>query len=96
MQPSNRAHGEADHLLTAQQTYGLVTHRRQPAADLIGEALAELQRPLPHGLMADHDAARGEQFVHHAQAEREAEVQPYGVADDLGREPVASVAGAGG
>jgi hypothetical protein len=31
---------------------------RQPTADLIGEVLAELVRPLSHGLMADDDAAR--------------------------------------
>jgi len=45
-----------------------VPRARQPAADLVGEVLAELQRPLPHGLMADDDAARGQQLIHHAQA----------------------------
>src|SRR5689334_17551448 len=34
-----------------------VARTGQPAADLVGEALAELARPLPHGLMAHEDAA---------------------------------------
>ena len=67
-----------------------------PSAELIGEALAKLQRPLAHGLVTDHDAARGQKLIHHAQVEREAEVQLNGMADDLGREAVAGVAGAGG
>ena len=44
----------------------LVSGGRQPAPDLVGEALPELQRPLTHGLVADKDAARGQQLVHHA------------------------------
>ena len=73
----------------------LVAGLRQPAPDLVGERLAELEAPLPHGLVADRDAAGGEDLVHMAQAQREAEVEPDGVADDLGREPVAGVAGRG-
>jgi hypothetical protein len=45
--------------------------------------------------MADDDAARYQQLVHHAQAEWEAEVQPHGVADDLSWESVAGVVRAG-
>jgi|SRR6516164_4355872 hypothetical protein len=59
------------------------------ATDLIGEPLADLARPLPHGFMADDDAPRG-------QPEREAEVEPDGMADDLGRELIPGVAGASG
>ena len=73
-----------------------ISRARQPAADLVGERLAELQRPLLYRLVADHDAARGQQFVHHAQAQGKAEVEPDGVADDLGREPVAGIAGTSG
>ncbi len=47
--------------------------------------VGQLQRPLAHGFLADDDAARGQQFVHHAQAERKAEIEPDGVADDLSR-----------
>lgn len=52
----------------------LVAGREQPAADLIGKRLAEHQRLLASvnslrgSTMADCDAARGQQFVHHAQA----------------------------
>jgi len=41
------------------------------AADPVGKALAELQRPLPHGLMADEDAPGGRHLLNHPQAERE-------------------------
>ena len=73
----------------------LVAGRRQPAPDLVGEALAELARPLADGFMADGDAARSQQLVHHPQAERELELEPDGVADDLSRKTVAGVAPAG-
>src|SRR6516165_10156796 len=70
--------------------------RGKAATDLIGEPLAELARPLPHGFVADNDAARGQQLLHHAQPEREAEVQPDGMADDFGWEAIAGVAGTSG
>src|SRR4051794_11654677 len=57
----------------------------QPTPDLVGDALAELQPPLPYGFVADRDAARGEDLVHMAQAQGEAEVEPDRIADDLGR-----------
>src|ERR687885_295048 len=63
----------------------------QPPPDPVGELLAELERPLPDGLVADHDAAGGQHLLDHAQAEREAEVQPDDVADDLDREPMAGI-----
>src|SRR5215217_4690273 len=62
----------------------------QPAADLIGECLAELQSPLAHCLMADRNATRPEDLVHMPQAQGEAEIEPDRVADDLGREAVAA------
>ena len=49
----------------------LVTGCRKTAADLVGKALTELQRPLPHRLMADQDAAGGEHLLDHPEAERE-------------------------
>src|SRR4051812_11404748 len=73
----------------------LVARARQPTADLISERLAEFQRPLSHALVADDDAARGQHFLDHAQAEREAEIKPNRVTDDLGRKPVAGAAGGG-
>src|SRR5215213_9327795 len=74
----------------------LVARRRQPPPDPVGKVLAELARPLPHGLVTDDDAACGQHLLDHAQAEREAKVEPNRMADDLGRKAVASIAGANG
>jgi hypothetical protein len=38
--------------------------------------------------MADDNAAGRHQLLHHAKTEREAEIQPHGMADDLGGEPM--------
>ena len=46
--------------------------------------------------MAHDDAAGGQHLLDHAQAEREAEVEPDRVADDLGRKAVAGVRQLGG
>ena len=70
----------------------VVASSRQPAADLIGERLAEL----PNRLVAHFDAPRRQQLIDVAQAQGEAEIEPDGMADDLGREPVAGVVGEGG
>jgi hypothetical protein len=61
-------------------------------ADLLGEALAELQRPLPDRLVADRDASGGEHLLDHAQAERKPKVQPDGIAYHLSRKAVAGIA----
>ena len=59
----------------------------QPAPDLVRERLAELERPLARvdplrgSTVADEDTARGQQLVHHMQAERGAKVEPDGVAE---------------
>src|SRR4051794_14453315 len=74
----------------------LVARTGQPAPDLVGEALAELARPLAHGLMAHVNAAGRQHLLHHAQAQRKAEVEPHGVADDLAWKAVAGVGGLGG
>src|SRR5215472_14133178 len=71
----------------------LVARPRQAATDLVGEWLAKFARPLPHGFVADNDAARGQQLLHHAKTEREAEIQPHGMPDDFGWEPIPGVAG---
>ncbi len=46
----------------------LAPSRGQPAPDLVRKTLAELQPLLPHGFVADGDAACGQQLIHHAQA----------------------------
>ena len=73
-----------------------VANPRKATTDLIGELLVEFAGPLPHGFMADDDVAGGEQFLHHAETKWEAEIQPHGMADNLGREPISGVAGASG
>ena len=72
-----------------------IAHAGQPAADLVGEALAKPTPSLAHGLVAHVDAARGQKFIHHAKAQRKTEVEPHGVADDLTWKAVAGVGGLG-
>src|SRR4051812_26318062 len=72
-------------------TPSFVSGRRLTPPDSIGECLAELERPLPYGLMADNDAASRQHLFDCAQAEREAKVEPDRVADDLGREAVSGI-----
>src|SRR5215213_109842 len=67
----------------------------QPAADLIGDALAELQAPLPYCLIADQNATSSKDLIHMPQAQRKPKIEPNGMADDLSREAVAGVAGDG-
>src|SRR5882672_7559240 len=66
-----------------------VANPRKATTDLIGELLAEFARPLPHGFVADDDAAGSEQLLHHAETKREAEIKPCGMADNLGRNRMA-------
>src|SRR5262249_40462457 len=73
-----------------------IARSRKAPTDLVGELLTEFARPLSYSFMADDDAAGGQRLLHHAQTEREAEIQPHGMADDLGREPIPAVAGASG
>src|SRR3954471_9812621 len=73
----------------------LVSRVWQLAADLLGEGLAELETPLAHNLTAHLDAAGRQHLFHHAQAQRKAEVEPHGVADDLCGKAVAGVGGLG-
>jgi len=72
-----------------------VARARTTMAQGIGVLLAERAAPLPDGLVGDDDAALGEQLLHVPVAEREAEGQPDGVANDLRREPMPRVAGGG-
>src|SRR5271169_4365496 len=71
-----------------------VAGAREPTTDPVGELLSKFARPLPHRFVADDDTARGQQLLHHAEAKREAEIQPDGMADDLGGEPIPGVASA--
>ena len=68
----------------------VATARRAPT-DAIGEFAAEFEAPLPDRLVGYRDAAGGQHLLGHAQAQREAKIQPYRVADDLSRVPMAGV-----
>jgi hypothetical protein len=69
----------------------LVAGPRQAPPDFVREPLAKLRRPLPHRLVTDDDAAGGQHLLNHSQAQREAEIQPDRVADDLGWKAVTGV-----
>ncbi len=53
---------------------------------------SEMNHPPPNGLVRDHNPPLGEQVFNVAEAEREPEVQPNRLVNDLRREPVARVA----
>src|SRR3984893_9190825 len=74
----------------------LVANPRKATTDLIEELLAEFARPLPHGFVADDDAAGSEQLLHHAETKREAEIKPYGMAEILGWDRIPRIGGASG
>ena len=59
--------------------------------EVAGEHGAELQDPAPNDLVRALDAALGQELLHIAVAEREPEVEPRCVPDDLGRKLVAGV-----
>jgi len=48
--------------------------------------LAELEAPFSDRLIAESDTAHRQHLFNIAEAEGEAEVQPHGMTDDLGRE----------
>ena len=51
----------------------------------------ELDAPQTNGLIADGDAALGQQILYISMTEIESEVEPHGVLNDLRRESVTSV-----
>jgi hypothetical protein len=67
----------------------------QPPTDDVGELLAKLEPPLADRLVADLDAPERQHLLNHSKAEREPEVQPNRVADQLGRKAMAGVKGIG-
>src|ERR1700737_1256373 len=53
------------------------------------------QHPAPHRFVGDVEPALGQEFLDIAVAQGEAEIEPDRVLDDLGREPMAAIAGQG-
>ena len=70
-----------------------VTHPPAPMPEPPGVGGAKGLTPVSDGLVRDQDAPVSQEIFGVAEAETEAVIQPDGVADDLGREPVATVAG---
>jgi hypothetical protein len=65
--------------------------RQGALTDAVGEYPPEFEAPLPDRLVGYRDAAGGQHLLDHAQAQREAKIQSYRVADDLSRIPMAGV-----
>jgi hypothetical protein len=64
-----------------------------PTTELVGVGRPERAAPEANGFVTDLNAALSEQFFDVTMAQIETEVQPDGVADDLGRETMATVQG---
>jgi hypothetical protein len=60
-----------------------------PVPEIGRDQRSEADRPLPYDLVADLDAALGEQLLDVAQAQGEPKVEEHRLADDVGREAVA-------
>ena len=56
---------------------------------------AEFPAPLSDGLVGNNDSAFGQKIFHITEAQTEAMINPYGVADDFRRETVSAVTGSG-
>jgi len=66
----------------------LITWPRKPATELIRVLLAKLTAPFADRFVRHDHTTDEQQFFHVAVAERKAEIQPDGVADDLSWEPM--------
>jgi hypothetical protein len=76
-------------------------HSRPNAIDRLAEAdtgaavaqsSGRTSTPTPHRFIGDVEPALGQQFLHVAVAQREAEIEPDRVLDDLGRKTMAAIA----
>jgi hypothetical protein len=70
-----------------------VARLRSPTAQPTGELGTELQAPVPNALMGRYDAAFGQDQLHVTQAQAEDVIQPHGMVDDLGRNPMPGIGG---
>src|SRR6201997_3860135 len=61
-----------------------VATERRSLTDAASEFPAEFEAPLPDRLVRHRNVAGGQHLLDHPQAQREPEIQPYRVADDLG------------
>ena len=54
-----------------------------------------ISSPLPDGFLRNNDSTFGQKIFHITEAQTEAMIDPYGVADDFWREAVPAVTGSG-
>jgi hypothetical protein len=71
----------------------LIATARATTAQFIDVGLTELQAPLAHGFVGEHDASLGHELFDVAKTEGEAKIEPDTMTDDLGWEAIAFVAG---
>jgi hypothetical protein len=74
----------------------LVPRPRRFSSLVVSINLAELEAPFSDRLIAESDTAHREHLFNIAEAQGEAEVQPNGMTDDLGRESMTMVRRDGG
>jgi hypothetical protein len=75
----------ADHLIEMPTRGGGTV----PPSQCPGELGSEFDRPAPDGLIADLDPTHRHHLLDVAKTDREAEVEPHRMADDIGREAMA-------
>ena len=68
-----------------------IAANRSAAINAIGEFPAEFLGPATNAFMADVNAACGEHFLDHAQAQRKPEIEPDRTTNDFGREAMATI-----
>ena len=69
----------------------LVRRPRRFTSQGVSISLAELEAPFPDRLIAESDSTHRQHLYNIAEAQGEAEVQPHGMTDDLGREAMTMV-----
>src|SRR5262249_33930028 len=69
----------------------LVSGPRRFSAQVVSIGLTELKAPFSDSLIAESDTAHREHLFNIAEAQGEAEIQSYGMTDDLGRKAMAMV-----
>jgi len=86
-QPQSLAPDRHDHFVEVP----LRTRARTPGPQPAGELQAELPHPAPDRLIGDVEAALGQKLLDITVAQCEPKIEPYRLADDLGRVPVTRV-----
>jgi hypothetical protein len=70
-----------------------VAELRRAPAHFVGEVPAEFLGPPPDGFVTDDHTAGGQEIFDHSQAERETEIEPNRMGDDLSRKAMTTIAG---